>query len=164
WWAFEPPVKREGSIDDFLLKKLAEKGLTLNPRADHRTLIRRLYFDLTGLPPAPEDYAQTYDQAVERLLASQQYGEAWARHWLDVVRYGETDGGEHNIERKNAWRYRDWVIDAFNEDMPYDWFVRDQIAGDLMRGLNPQRVAATGFLVAGPWDSVSAVSNKDETM
>jgi hypothetical protein len=165
WWAFEPPVKRGGaSIDFFIETKLRENGLTLNPPAGHRTLIRRLSFDLTGLPPAQSDYGLTYEQAVDKYLASPHYGERWARHWLDVVRFGETDGGEHNIERFQAWPYRDWVIQALNSDMPYDQFIREQIAGDVLAPQDPKRIAATGFLVAGPWDSVSAVLNKDATL
>ncbi|HUQ94892.1 MAG TPA: PSD1 and planctomycete cytochrome C domain-containing protein [Bryobacteraceae bacterium] len=165
YWAFEQPVKPSGaSIDGLLLAKLHERGLDFSSRADHRTLIRRLYFDLTGLPPKPEDYKQTYVEAVERLLASPHYGERWGRHWLDVVRFGETDGGEHNYERFNAWPYRDWVIESLNQDKPYDRFIREQIAGDVLAPGDPKMVAATGFLVAGPWDQVSAVLNKDETL
>ncbi|MBL8215801.1 MAG: PSD1 domain-containing protein [Bryobacterales bacterium] len=166
WWAFETPRKTPGfeTIDAFLLAKLKEKGLTYNPKADHRTLIRRLYFDLTGLPPNPEDYNQSYEAAVDKLLASPQYGERWGRHWLDVVRFGETDGGEHNFERFNAWPYRDWVIQSINADKPYTDFIREQLAGDILFPQDPKKVAATGFLVAGPWDSVSAVLNKDEAL
>jgi mono/diheme cytochrome c family protein len=174
WWAFVPPVKHApppdlvaghaNPIDAFLLAGLRAKGLAFSGQADHRTLIRRLFFDLTGLPPAPSDYKLTYGQAVDRLLGSPQYGERWARHWLDVVRFGETDGGEHNFERFNAWPYRDWVIESLNADKPYPQFVREQIAGDLLAPGDPKMVAATGFLVAGPWDSVSAVLNKDETL
>ena len=165
WWAFEPPAKRAGaSIDSFVEAKLRDNGLTLNPPADHRTLIRRLAFDLTGLPPDSGDYALTYEQAVDKYLASPHYGERWARHWLDVVRFGETDGGEHNFERFQAWPYRDWVIHALNADMPYDQFIREQIAGDVLAPHDTKRIAATGFLVAGPWDSVSAVLNKDATL
>jgi hypothetical protein len=169
WWAFQPPVKQAppapgNPVDAFLRLKLAEQGLAYNPRADHRVLIRRLSFALIGLPPSPADYAMTYEEAVDHYLASPRYGERWARHWLDVVRYGETDGGEHNHERFTAWPYRDWVIDSLNADKPYDQFVREQIAGDVMAPEDPKMVAATGFLVAGPWDSVSAVINRDETL
>lgn len=165
WWAFEPPVKRDGAtIDGLLLEKLREKSLSFNPRADHRTLIRRLSFNLTGLPPAVDDYQLTYEAAVNKYLASPRYGERWARHWLDVVRYGETDGGEHNFTRAGAWPYRDWVIESLNADKPYKQFVREQIAGDVIAPDDPKMVAATGFLVAGPWDSVSSVLNKDETL
>jgi len=143
---------------------LRDKGLAFAPPADNRTLIRRLSFDLTGLPPDPALLDEPYDKAVERLLASPRYGERWGRHWLDVVRFGETDGGEHNFERFNSWPYRDYVIDAFNRDVPYNQFVREQIAGDVLFPNDRARIAATGFLVSGPWDQVSAVLNKDPLM
>ena len=176
WWAFVPPTKppiptyekrktkNENPIDAFVFAKLRAKGLESAPKADNRTLIRRIHFDLTGLPPEPDKLDEPYGKAVERLLASPQYGERWGRHWLDVVRFGETDGGEHNYERFNAWPYRDYVIDAFNRDLPYDQFVREQIAGDLLYPGDRDKLAATGFLVAGPWDEVSANLNKDATM
>ena len=166
FWAFRSPVKPDGthSIDTFVSAKLAQKGLSPAPKADHRTLLRRLHFDLTGLPPKPEDMRATYEETVERLLASPQYGERWGRHWLDIVRFGETDGGEHNNDRPYAWPYRDYVIESLNADKPYDQFIREQIAGDLLAPNEPKMVAATGFLVAGPWDSVSAELNKDKNM
>jgi hypothetical protein len=170
FWSLRAPVKTAppdtavNPVDAFVRAKLSEKGLTQAPRADDRTLIRRLSFDLTGLPPSADLYKLSYEQAVEALLASPHYGERWGRHWLDVVRFGETDGGEHNYERNNAWRYRDYVIKAFNEDKPYDRFVREQIAGDLIDGANLELVSATGFLVAGPWDQVSVELNKDKVM
>lgn len=176
WWSLQPltqpRVPQIGNlrsrianpIDAFLLAKLQEKGLAFAPPADHRTLLRRLSFDLTGLPPDPALLDEPYEQAVERLLASPRYGERWGRHWLDVARFGETDGGEHNYERFNAWPYRDYVIDAFNRDLPYNQFVRDQIAGDALYPNDRNKIAATGFLVAGPWDQVSAVLNKDPLM
>lgn len=151
-----PPLPAAGGqpIDAFIEAKLAAEGLTPNPKADPRTLIRRLYFDLIGLPPTPEEVAafeQSPAQAplVERLLASPRYGERWARHWLDVVRFAESNGFEMNRARPNAWPYRDYVIRAFNDDMPYDRFVREQLAGDQL-GAD----AGTGFLVAGSWDQV----------
>jgi len=169
FWAFRTPVKTElpaagNPIDVFIQAKLRDKGLELAPRADHRSLIRRLHFDLTGLPPAPSDLQKSYEETVESLLASPAYGERWGRHWLDVVRFGETDGGEHNYERFHAWPYRDYVIEAFQKDKPYNEFIREQIAGDLLRPHDPKMVAATGFLVAGPWDQVSAELNKDKNM
>lgn len=160
----DPPGKQANPIDAFIGAKLREKGLAQAPRASHRTLIRRLSFDLTGLPPSPDLYQLSYNQAVERLLTSPHYGERQARHWLDVVRYGETDGGEHNYERMHAWRYRDYVIRAFNQDKAYDRFIREQITGDLIDEFDPEMVAATGLLVAGPWDQVSAELNKDKVM
>lgn len=166
FWSLKPVAKPEGaqSIDGYIGEKLAAKGLRMNPKADHRTLIRRLHFDLTGLPPRPEALEKTFEATVEELLASPAYGERWGRHWLDVVRFGETDGGEHNYERPHAWRYRDYVIQAFNEDKPYPEFIREQIAGDLLYPDDPRKVAATGFLVAGPWDQVQAEINKDKIM
>jgi hypothetical protein len=166
FWSLRPVEKPAGehSIDAFLEAKLKAKGLGFNPRADARTLVRRLHFDLTGLPPAPEAMARSYEETVEALLGSPAYGERWGRHWLDVVRFGETDGGEHNYERPHAWRYRDYVIDAFNSDKPYPQFLREQIAGDLLAPEDPRMVAATGFLVAGPWDQVQAEINKDKVM
>jgi hypothetical protein len=170
WWALQTPGRPrvpEGAsnpIDAFILKKLSANNLEPAPVADRRTLLRRLSFDLTGLPPDPDRMNESYEDAVERLLRSPQYGERWGRYWLDVVRFGETDGGEHNFERFSAWRYRDYVIEAFNADKPYNQFIREQLAGDILHPGDPRMVAATGFLVAGPWDSVSAELNKDLAM
>lgn len=146
-------------IDAFILAKLAEHQLQPSPEADRRTLIRRLSFDLIGLPPTPEEVSafladkssDAYERLVERLLASPRYGERWARHWLDVVRFAETTGFEVNTPRNNAWPYRDYVIRAFNEDKPYDQFVREQLAGDWFG-----EDAATGFLVGGANDQVKS--------
>ena len=125
--------------------------------ADRRTLIRRLSFDLIGLPPTPEEVeafvddpaADAYEKLVDRLLASPHYGERWARHWLDVVRFGESNGFERDQLRPNAWPYRDWVVAALNGDLPYDEFVRLQLAGDVLQPGDPDALEATGFLVAG---------------
>ncbi|MDB5302995.1 MAG: Planctomycete cytochrome, partial [Phycisphaerales bacterium] len=124
--------------------------------------MRRLSFDLIGLPPMPaevseyisDERADAYEQLVDRLLASPHYGERWARHWLDVARFGESDGFERDALRANAWRYRDWVIRALNADLPFDEFARMQIAGDVLRPGDADGVIATGFLTAGPWDEV----------
>ena len=172
WWSLQTPRKpavpkidgAPTAIDAFLLAKLRSNGLDYSPAADRLTLLRRLSFDLTGLPLAPERANETYADAVERLLQSPQHGERWGRHWLDVVRFGETDGGEHNNERFTAWRYRDYVIGALNQDKPYDQFVREQIAGDVLAPEDINSVAATGFLACGPWDSVTKEINKDELM
>ena len=169
-WAFQPltrlpvPPAPHGTapIDAFLAAKLAAAGLAMNPEADPRTLIRRVSFDLIGLPPSPEEIAAfedacraaggvegPYGGLIDRLLVSPHYGERWARHWLDVVRFAESHGFEMNRVRPNAWPYRDWVIESLNADKPYDQFVREQLAGDQL-GAD----AATGFLVGGPRDEV----------
>ncbi len=147
------------AIDNFTAAKLKEKGLVLSPEADKRTLLRRLYFTLTGLPPEPQELARfvadrdarAYEKRVELLLDSPRYGERWARHWLDVVRFAESNGFEMNRPRGNAWPYRDYVIRAFNEDKSYDRFIIEQIAGDQL-GTD----AATCFLVGGAWDEVKS--------
>lgn len=172
WWSLRAPTKPEvpritvakTSIDAFLLARLESKGLKFSAPASHTELIRRLHFNLTGLPPKPEALALSYEQTAEKLLRSRAYAERWARYWLDVVRFGETDGGEHNYERPHAWRYRDYVINAFANDIPYNQFVKEQLAGDLLAATSVQTSAATGFLTAGPWDSVSAELNKDALM
>jgi hypothetical protein len=168
-WAFRPlarpkvPAVAQSSqvanpIDAFVLARLERRNLTLMPRADRRTLIRRLSFDLTGLPPTPGEVEtfladpsdRAYEDLIDRLLASPAYGERWAQHWLDVARFAETDGFEHDKIRPEAWRYRDWVIRAFNEDIPYDRFLQMQIAGDELFPDDPGAVLATGFLLSGP--------------
>jgi mono/diheme cytochrome c family protein len=153
-------------IDAFVLKKLNDAGLQPLPEAEAQTILRRLYFDLIGLPPKAEDVAAfkvdftpgNHDAAVakwvDRLLASPQYGERWARHWLDIAHYADTHGFERDKRRDNAWRYRDWVIRSLNSDLRYDLFLRLQIAGDAIQPDAPDAVIATGFLTAGPWDFV----------
>ena len=146
-------------VDQFVLAELEQAGLSPTPEADRATLLRRVTFDLTGLPPTPAEIANfrldhsagAYEKVVDRLLASPRYGERWARHWLDVVRFAESHGFEMNQPRNTAWPYRDYVIRAFNEDLPYDRFVFEQLAGDTV-GVDE----ATGFLVAGPWDQVKS--------
>jgi len=137
-----PAVKNQAwvknPIDAFVLAKLEEKNLTPNPPADRVTLLRRATIDMTGLPPTPEETQQflndksanAYEKIVDRLLASQAYGERWARHWLDVVRYADSNGFKADETRPNIWRYRDYVIKALNDDKPYDRFIKEQIAGD----------------------------------
>jgi hypothetical protein len=180
WWSFQPlrpspPPKIAGAahpVDAFVLQGLRTKGLRFAPTADRRTLIRRLSFDLLGLPPKPEEVAAfekdtspyAWAKLVDRMLASPHYGERWARRWLDIVRFGETDGGEHNFERFNAWPYRDYVINALNTDLPFDQFIKDQIAGDALHPGSREKLAATGMLTAGPWDQVSAVLTKDPVL
>jgi hypothetical protein len=167
FWSFKPvrkpPVPGHDTdagneVDRFILAKLREKGLTPAPPADKRTLIRRATYDLTGLPPTPEDIdeflkdesPQAFEKVVNRLLASRAYGERWGRHWLDVVRYSDTAGDNSDYPIPQMHRYRDWVIDAFNRDMPYDEFIRQQIAGDLLPATGEadryQKTIATGYI------------------
>jgi hypothetical protein len=152
-WAYQPlpPHNPKATIDAFIEAKLREKGLSMSPRADERTLIRRAHFVITGLPPSFSSLQSlsSFDSLVDQLLASPHYGEKWARHWLDVVRFADSNGFETNHERPNAWRYRDYVIDAFNTDKPFDRFMFEQIAGDTC-----DADVATGFIVGGPFDRV----------
>jgi hypothetical protein len=168
WWSLQPlskpsvPDSGVHPIDFFLRQKLEQHQLASSGPADRRTLIRRLSFDLLGLPPDPGDVEQfendpdplAYERLVDRMLDSPHYGERWARHWLDVARYGESDGFEYDRMRPDAWRYRDWVIGALNSDMPYDQFAKLQIAGDVLRPDDPSAITATGFLVCGAFDSL----------
>lgn len=168
YWAYRslqktapPAVKNikwvRNPVDRFILAKLEAKGITPAEGADRRTLIRRVTFDLIGLPPTPEDVEafvqnnspDAYEKVVDRLLASPHFGERWARHWLDPARFAESHGFEHDYLRPFAYHYRDFVIKALNADMPYDQFVRWQIAGDELAPNDPQALAATGFLGAG---------------
>jgi mono/diheme cytochrome c family protein len=150
------------SLDAFIAQRLRQAGLRMSPAADRRTLIRRLYFDLIGLPPAPERVRQfvndrdprAYEKLVDELLASPRYGERWARHWLDVVHYGDTHGYDKDKPRPHAWPYRDYVIRAFNEDKPYARFVEEQIAGDVLYPATRDGIVALGFIAAGPWDFI----------
>ncbi len=149
-------------IDRFLFRRLAAKGLQPSPLAGKRELLRRVTVDLTGLPPTSEAIRaflldrdpKAYEKVVDQLLASPAYGERWGRHWLDVVRFGESNGYEQNHLRPNAWPYRDYVIRAFNEDKPYPQFIAEQLAGDVLSNQDPSCAAATGFLVAGVHDTV----------
>ena len=150
----------QSPIDHFVLARLEQAGLHPNPDTDRRTLIRRASTDLIGLPPTPAEIDAfvndrrpgAWERVVDRLLASPHYGERWGRHWLDVVRYGESNGYEYDRIRDHAWRYRDWVINAFNQDKPYDRFLTEQIAGDTLPDAGPGGTVATGFLVCGPSD------------
>jgi len=145
-------------IDSLVSAVLQQNGLRLQPAATKRILIRRLSYDLTGLPPTREEiaaflgdsHADAYDRLVDRLLQSPRYGERWAQHWLDLARFAETDGFEHDRVRPDAWKYRDWVIDAFNDDLPYDEFIRLQIAGDELAPESELAVTATRFCLSGP--------------
>ncbi len=149
-------------IDAYIIARLAQSGLEMSPEADRRTLIRRLYFDLIGLPPTPERVRQfiadrdprAYEKLVDELLSSPRYGERWARHWLDVVHYGDTHGYDKDKPRPNAWPYRDYVIRSLNEDKPYARFVAEQIAGDVLYPGTRDGYQAMGFIAAGPWDFI----------
>ena len=183
WWAIQPLNRPEipktknprwprNPIDAFILAKLEEKSLSPSPEADRRILVRRLSFDLLGLPPSPQEiqaflddtHPDAYERLVDRLLASPRYGERWARHWLDVVHYGDTHGYDKDKKRPNAWRYRDYVIKALNDDKSYAQFIREQIAGDVIDPSNPDALVATGFLAAGPWDFVGHVELREGTV
>jgi Protein of unknown function (DUF1549)/Protein of unknown function (DUF1553)/Planctomycete cytochrome C/Concanavalin A-like lectin/glucanases superfamily len=173
WWSLQP-LRRQAPppvhnrewvrtpIDRFILKELEANGIAPTPEADRRVLIRRVCFDLTGLPPEPEaidaflsdDSPGAYTRMLDQYLASPQYGVRWARWWLDLARYGESNGYEFDEFRPAAWRYRDWVVDSFNHDRPYDDFARLQLAGDVLRPNDSGAIAATGFLVAGAFDTV----------
>jgi hypothetical protein len=173
WWALQPirrPAVGSSSakspcrnpIDHFVVDKLAALGLDLAPEAGRRILIRRLSFDLLGLPPSPEEVEafvkdpahDAYERLVDRYLASPHYGIRWARHWLDIARFGESNGFEFDEWRPNAWPYRDWVVQAFNRDFPYNEFARLQLAGDVLHPDDAEAIKATGFLVCGAYDSV----------
>ena len=182
WWAFQPvrepsiPVVDDrgwsrGPLDRFLFARMKAEGLTPAPEADKLTLIRRATFDATGLPPTPaevdaflaDDSPDAYESLVDRLLGSPHHGERWARHWLDLVRYADSDGYRIDQYRPQAWHYRDYLVRAFNEDKPYDRLVREQIAGDELYPGDPDALIATGYLrhgiyeynsrdVRGQWD------------
>jgi hypothetical protein len=177
WWSLQPiarPVPpavadlpaEANPIDAFIRAKLRAAGLKPAGSADRLTLIRRVTFDLTGLPPTPAEIDSfltdpapgAYERLVDRLLASPAYGERWARHWLDVVRFAESHGFEYDRLRDHAWRYRDYAIRSLNADKPYAQFVREQIAGDVLPEVNAESVVATGMLVAGPYDQAGAGS------
>ena len=150
------------TIDEFIRAKLADKKLTLNPPADRRALIRRATYDLIGLPPTPEDVEafindpdpKAYEKLIDRLLASPHHGERWGRHWLDVVRFGESIGYERNVIVNDIWPFRDYVIRSINEDKPVDQFIREHIAGDVFGKNDPDVAVGSAFLVAGPYDDV----------
>jgi cytochrome c553 len=182
-WAFEPlradaPPMIEGDswsrnpIDQFIRAAQVERGLTPSPEADRRTLIRRLSFDLLGLPPTQEEVDRfigdtrpdAWERLVDAMLASPRYGERWARHWLDVAHYGDTHGYDKDKRRENAWPYRDYVIHALNGDKPYGRFIQEQIAGDALYPDDPQATVALGFLAAGPWDFVGHVELREGTI
>ena len=179
WWSLQaisrgiiPSIDRvpegfsiKNPIDAFVLAKQLEHDLTPSARADRHTLLRRLYFDLTGLPPTPEqvnafmtdESPLAYERLVDQLLASPAYGERWARHWLDVVKYADTCGYDKDKLRPNAWPYRDYVVDSFNQDKPFTRFVHEQIAGDILYPNTSDGILGLGFIAAGPWDFIGHV-------
>ncbi|MEO2021643.1 MAG: DUF1553 domain-containing protein [Pirellulaceae bacterium] len=178
WWAYQPlqrpplpNISREGTdwartpIDWFIISQREQRKLTPVPEADRRTLVRRLYYDLTGLPPSPRQVRSfveskdplVYEKLVDELLASPRYGERWGRHWLDVVKYGDTCGYDKDKLRTNAWPYRDYVVRSFNQDKPYWRFVQEQIAGDALFPETADGILGLGFIAAGPWDFIGHV-------
>ncbi|MDB6118566.1 MAG: Planctomycete cytochrome, partial [Verrucomicrobiaceae bacterium] len=171
-WKAVQAAPPNASIDSLIGKELAAHSLQPSPEADRRTLIRRLSFDLLGLPPSPEETTafitdaskDAYEHLVDRMLASPHYGERWARHWLDIAHYADTHGFERDKLRENAWRYRDYVVNALNDDKPYDQFLREQIAGDVIKPDDESATIATGFLAAGPWDFVGQAETKSPTL
>jgi hypothetical protein len=184
WWSFQPLNRPDipkltnpkseitNPVDRFVLSKLSDKGLSLSPEADRRTLVRRVYFDLTGLPPTPEEVdafvnskdADAYEKLVDKLLASSAYGERFARLWMDAVHFAETHGHDQDRVRPNAWRYRDYLINSFNADTPYSRFVKEQIAADVFFPNEPKLVPALGFLAAGPWDESSLRDIREDSI
>ena len=182
-WAYKPLTKpsmpaRDASewartpIDAFILATLEENGLSPSEAADKRTLLRRVTFDLTGLPPTAEESAAflasslptAYAEVVDRLLASPRYGERWARHWMDVVHFAETHGHDQDRPRPDAWPYRDYLIRSFNADKAYGRFLQEQLAGDVLFPNDPWAIVATGFLATGPWDESSLQSIQEDSL
>jgi mono/diheme cytochrome c family protein len=182
-WAFRPLTRPEppkisaatqNPVDQFILARLESSGLSFSPAATKEQLIRRVTFDLIGLPPTPEEIdsflsdrsSHAYERLIDRLLASPRYGERWGRHWLDLARFAESDGFEHDSVRPHAWRYRDYVIGSFNADKPYDRFIREQLAGDELWPDNPEAIIATGFNLLGPdmVDSSDQVQRRHNTL
>jgi hypothetical protein len=182
WWSLKPLARPQvpkldhaawvkTPIDAFVLARLRQKGLAPSQEADRRALIRRLTFDLHGLPPTPDEVEaflqdmrpQAYERLVDRLLASPRYGERWARHWLDVAHYGESNGFGMDRPRFDAWPYRDYLIRAFNEDRPYARFVQEQIAADVLFPDDPRLIPALGFAAAGPFNQSALVEQVDGT-
>lgn len=183
WWAVKPlerpkppPVKDKAwpinPIDHFILAALEAKGMKPSAPADRAAFIRRVTYDLTGVPPTPEEVdafvndksAEAFEKLVDRLLASPRYGERWARHWLDIIHYADTHGFDKDKRRFWAWLLRDWVIRAFNQDMPYRRFLHYQVAGDVLFPTDPDGIIATGFIAAGPWDFVGHVELREGTV
>ena len=185
WWSLRPLIKPPipevvapfrgwglNPVDQFVASAWVEKQLGPAPMADRRTLLRRVYFDLIGLPPTPEEMSDfladpdplAYERVVDRLLDRPQYGERWARFWMDLAHYAETHGHDQDRPRPNAWPYRDYLIRSFNRDKPYARFVQEQIAGDVLWPADPEGYVAMGFLAAGPWDESSLKDIQEGTL
>jgi hypothetical protein len=188
WWSLQPVKKPNppplaafppalqawprNPIDRFVLDRQLARGLRPSPPADRRTLIRRVTFDLIGLPPTPAEIdafindpdPDAYEKVVDRLLASPHFGERWARHWMDVIHFAETHGHDQDVPRDHAWPYRDYLIDSINRDKPYGRFVEEQIAGDVLFPDDPLATVALGFLAAGPWDESSLRDIREDTL
>ncbi|MFK8111110.1 MAG: DUF1553 domain-containing protein [Rubripirellula sp.] len=163
WWSLQPlQASPDANIDEFIQHQLEVSELSMNPIADRRTLIRRATFDLHGLPPTPSEVeafvndpdSRAFEKLVDRLLASPHYGERWGRHWLDVVRFGESIGYERNVLVNDLWPFRDYVIESINQDKPFNQFIREHIAGDVFAPEQPEVAVGSAFLVAGPYDDV----------
>ena len=182
-WAYRPlgsvalpsPAHREWvktRIDLFILNELESRHIAPSPAADKSTWLRRVYFDLIGLPPSPEEQRaflrdrsrDAESRLVDRLLASPRYGERWARHWMDVAHFAETHGHDQDRIRTNAWPYRDYLIDSFNSDKPFARFAQEQVAGDVLYPDDPQATVALGFLASGPWDESSLRDIREDTL
>ncbi|KAB2671260.1 MAG: DUF1549 domain-containing protein [Verrucomicrobia bacterium] len=180
-WAYQPVVRPAvpgvanatgNPVDAFVRAKLADRGLAPAPEADRRSLVRRVFLDLTGLPPTPEeaaafeadDASDAYGRLVDRLLASPRHGERWARHWMDAAHFAETHGHDQDRIRTHAWPYRDYLVASFNADKPYDRFVREQVAGDALFPDDPTATVALGFLASGPWDESSLRDIREDTL
>ena len=186
WWSLKPLVKpavpkieslvdaawSRGPVDQFILAKLKENGLGTSQPADKRTLLRRVMFDLVGLPPTAEETAaflsdeapDAYERLVDRLLAGPQYGERWARHWMDIVHYADTHGHDQDRPRPHSWPYRDYLIGSLNADKPYARFVEEQLAGDVLYPNDAQGIVAVGFLATGPWDESSQMGIREDSI
>ena len=164
WWSLQPLQDFDATqtIDTFIDQELQKNKLVKNEPADKRTLIRRAYYSLTGLPPTPDEISvfvndqkpDAYERLIDRLLQSPRYGERWGRHWLDVVRFGESNGFERNILINDLWPFRDYVIKSFNDDKPFDQLLREHLAGDVIGAGDPNVAIGSAFLVAGPYDNV----------
>lgn len=180
-WAYAPlgrpsiPEIEDGvshPVDAFIRAGLKAHGLRAAPEADRPTLLRRIHFDLIGLPPSPEDHRrfladpspEAYEREVDRLLALPRYGERWARHWMDAVHFAETHGHDQDRIREQAWPYRDYLIEAFNADRPYARFIQEQVAGDVLFPDRPEATVALGMAAAGPWDESTLRDIREDTL